>query len=91
MYVDRNKPSSTHSITSELEEEGAGDSQFAQQEQATAEEIQMSAKETSRIRMFRIMVVGMLLMTMAVTIMAYFLLGAQENRNFETAVRRRTS
>lgn len=50
-------------------------------------EILMSKKETSRIRMFRLMVVAMLIMTAAVTIMAKVLLGHEETRNFETAVR----
>ena len=46
----------------------------------------MSKKEASRIRMFRVLVVGMLLMVTAVTIMAYFLLRYEETVNFETAV-----
>ena len=49
-----------------------------------------SAAEKSRIRMFRIFVVGMLLMTAVVTATAYFFLDREENRNFETAVRHQT-
>ncbi|CAB9511106.1 Receptor-type guanylate cyclase gcy [Seminavis robusta] len=44
-----------------------------------------SAKEDSRIRMFRFFVVGMLLMTTVVTATAYYFLDREENRNFETA------
>ncbi|CAB9499730.1 Receptor-type guanylate cyclase gcy [Seminavis robusta] len=45
----------------------------------------MTKKEKHRIKMFRLMVLGMLIMTAVVTIVAKVLLGQQENRNFETA------
>jgi len=48
-------------------------------------ELMMSDKEKSRIQAFRFMVAGMLVMTVGVTIMAYFLLGHKETQNFETA------
>ena len=46
-----------------------------------------SKGDTERIRMFRILVAGMLIMTGVVTGIAYYLLGKQEEENFETAVR----
>lgn len=46
-----------------------------------------SKRDTERIRMFRILVAGMLIMTGVVTGIAYYLLGKQEEENFETAVR----
>ncbi|CAB9497675.1 Receptor-type guanylate cyclase gcy [Seminavis robusta] len=45
----------------------------------------MTKKENDRIKMFRLMVLGMLIMTAVVTIVAKVFLGQQENRNFETA------
>ena len=49
----------------------------------------VSRKDASRIRMFRFMVAGMLAMTAAVTVTAFYFLAREENRNFETAVRKR--
>ena len=46
-----------------------------------------TTKETSRVRTFRVLVLGMLVMTAAVVTTAYIFLDREENRNFETAVR----
>ena len=66
---------------------GFGDEDVTQVERHASDDMLTSAKEASRVKMFRLMVVGMLVMTIAVTIMAYFLLGKEETQNFETAVR----
>ena len=55
-------------------------------EKNSINQISMSQKEASRIRMFRVMVAGMLVMTGLVTGIAYYFLTREENRNFETAV-----
>lgn len=48
----------------------------------------MSSKDTSRLRMWRIVVTGVLLLTaLAVTLTTYTLLKQQEQKNFQTAVR----
>ena len=44
-------------------------------------------RDVERLRMFRVLVGGMLVMTGVVTGIAYYLLGQQEQDNFETAVR----
>jgi len=46
----------------------------------------LSDKEGGRIRMFRFMVGGMLVMTAVVTVTAFIFLTREENKNFETAV-----
>lgn len=46
-----------------------------------------SSKEASRLRAFRLMVVGMLMMTGIVTIMAFLLLSREETNKFETVFR----
>ena len=52
----------------------------------SAIEIIMTRKEQDRIRMFRWMVGGMLVMIIGVTVLAYFLLSGEETKKFETAV-----
>ena len=51
----------------------------------------MSSKDTNRLRLWRIVVTGVLLLTaFAVTFTTYTLLEQQEDENFQTAVRDRT-
>ena len=48
----------------------------------------MSSKDTSRLRLWRIVVTGVLLLTaFAITFTTYTLLKQQEEKNFQTAVR----
>ena len=54
---------------------------------ASAYEVMISTKEKAKLQVFRLMVGSILMMTIAVTILAFFLLGREESRNFETAVR----
>ncbi|CAB9507461.1 Receptor-type guanylate cyclase gcy [Seminavis robusta] len=49
------------------------------------DELSMTSKETSRVRMLRVMVAGMLVMTGLVTAIAYYFLNGEEYQNFETA------
>ena len=68
------------------EEENSEELRASAQHRNSAIEVVMSNKEKDRIRMFRWMVGGMLAMTVAVTVLAYFLLSGEETKKFETAV-----
>ena len=68
------------------DEENSEEFRDSVQRRNTAIEVVMTKKEKDRIRMFRWMVAGMLVMIVGVTVLAYFLLSGEETKKFETAV-----
>ena len=61
----------------------SGETTKPKQPKMTAYDLMMKDREKKRLRTFRLLVVGMLVMTAAVTGSAYYLLGQEENKNFE--------
>jgi uncharacterized membrane protein YcjF (UPF0283 family) len=65
-----------------------GDAQQQQRRDEVGEVRKMSSKDTNRLRLWRWVVTGVLLLTaFAVTFTTYTLLEQQEDKNFQTAVR----
>ena len=73
----------------QCEEDGSGMCGPEEEHHYSAYEMVVSKREMKRARTFRLMIAGMLVMTVVVTILAFFLLSGQENRNFEAAVSNR--
>jgi uncharacterized membrane protein YcjF (UPF0283 family) len=72
----------------EVDSTTMGDTDNAQRRDEVGEVRKMSSKDTNRLRLWRLIVTGVLLLTaFAVTFTTYTLLEQQEDKNFQTAVR----
>ena len=93
VYAEKNEESDADDDDDDDDDQNGVDTTTTETEQVdrrdeVGEVRKMSSKDTNRLRLWRIVVTGVLLLTaFAVTFTTYTLLKQQEDENFQTAVR----